>query len=117
MYINGEWVKSVSGEFFSTYNPASHEVIGRVPRGGMEDVDLAVAAAKNVFESTEWQSLKPSLRGNALYEVARKMREKFEELALIETLDTGKPLSQARSDVESSARYFEYYAGVADKMF
>ena len=117
MYINGEWVKSVSGEIFSSYNPANHEVIGRVPRGDKEDVDLAVAAAKNIFESTEWQSLKPSIRGNALYEVARKVRERSEELAIIETLDTGKPLSQARSDVESSARYFEYYAGVADKMF
>ncbi|WP_312474499.1 aldehyde dehydrogenase family protein [Neobacillus sp.] len=117
MYINGEWVKSVSGEFFPSYNPANHEVIGRIPRGDKEDVDLAVAAAKNIFESTEWQSLKPSIRGNALYEVARKVRERSEELAIIETLDTGKPLSQARSDVESSARYFEYYAGVADKMF
>ncbi|MBV7504966.1 aldehyde dehydrogenase family protein [Bacillus sp. sid0103] len=117
MYINGEWVTSVSGEFFSSYNPANQEVIGTVPRGGKEDVDLAVAAAKTVFETIEWQSLKPSIRGNALYEVARRIRERAEELALIETLDTGKPLTQARSDVESSARYFEYYAGVADKMF
>lgn len=117
MYINGEWVTSVSGEFFSSYNPANQEVIGTVPRGGKEDVDLAVAAAKTVFETIEWQSLKPSIRGNALYEVARKIRERSEELALIETLDTGKPLTQARSDVESSARYFEYYAGVADKVF
>ncbi|MEH7308329.1 aldehyde dehydrogenase family protein [Neobacillus drentensis] len=117
MYINGEWVTSVSGEFFSTYNPANQEVIGTVPRGGKEDVDLAVAAAKKVFETNEWQTLKPSIRGNALYEVARRIRERSEELALIETLDTGKPLAQGRSDVESSARYFEYYAGVADKMF
>jgi aldehyde dehydrogenase (NAD+) len=117
MYINGEWVTSVSGEFFSTYNPANQEVIGTVPRGVKEDVDLAVAAAKKVFETNEWQTLKPSKRGNALYEVARKIRERAEELALIETLDTGKPLTQARSDVESSARYFEYYAGVADKIF
>ncbi|WML39551.1 aldehyde dehydrogenase family protein [Neobacillus sp. OS1-2] len=117
MYINSEWVKSVSGEFFPTYNPANHEVIARVPRGNKEDVHQAVTAAKNAFESNEWQSVKPGIRGNALSEVARKVRERSEELALIETLDTGKPLSQARSDVESSARYFEYYAGVADKMF
>jgi aldehyde dehydrogenase (NAD+) len=117
MYINGEWVASVSGESFSVYNPANHEVIAEVPRGGTEDVHLAVTAAKTVFDSREWQSLKPSSRGQALYEVARKIRERFEELAMVETLDTGKPLSQARSDVESGARYFEYYAGIADKMF
>lgn len=117
MYINGEWVKSVSGEYFSSYNPANQEEIGRVPRGSKEDVDLAVKAAKTLFESSEWQSLIPSVRGNALFEVARKVRERSEEIALVETLDTGKPLSQARSDVESSARYFEYYAGMADKMF
>ncbi|MDR6999737.1 aldehyde dehydrogenase family protein [Neobacillus niacini] len=117
MYINGEWVKSVSGEYFSSYNPANQEEIGRVPRGSKEDVDLAVKAAKTLFESSEWQLLKPSVRGNALFEVARKVRERSEEIALVETLDTGKPLSQARSDVESSARYFEYYAGMADKMF
>jgi aldehyde dehydrogenase (NAD+) len=117
MYINGEWVASVSGESFSVYNPANHEVIAEVPRGGTEDVDLAVTAAKNVFDSREWQLLKPINRGQALYEVARKIRERFEELAIVETLDTGKPLTQARSDVESGARYFEYYAGIADKMF
>lgn len=117
MYINCEWAASVSGETFSVYNPANHEAIAEVPRGATEDVHLAVTAAKNAFESREWQSLKPSIRGKALYEVAQKMRERFEELAMVETLDTGKPLSQARSDVESGARYFEYYAGIADKMF
>ncbi|MCM3766991.1 aldehyde dehydrogenase family protein [Neobacillus niacini] len=117
MYINGEWAASLTDETFSVYNPANHEVIAEVPSGGTEDVHLAVTAAKNVFESREWQSLKPSIRGKALYEVAQKMRERFEELAMVETLDTGKPLSQSRNDVESGARYFEYYAGIADKMF
>lgn len=117
MYVNGQWTNSVAGAFFSTYNPANQEEIERVPRAGKEDVDLAVTAAKQAFESPEWQSLKPSERGCALFDVAYKLRNRAEEMAMIETLDTGKPLSQARSDVESAARYFEYYAGAADKMF
>jgi aldehyde dehydrogenase (NAD+) len=117
MYVNGQWTNSVSGAFFSTYNPANQEEIDKVPRSGKEDVDLAVAAAKQAFQSPEWQSLKPSARGRALFDVACKLRERAEEIAKIETLDTGKPLSQARSDVENGARYFEYYAGAADKMF
>ncbi|WHY83147.1 aldehyde dehydrogenase family protein [Siminovitchia fortis] len=117
MYMNTQWTNAVSGEFLSVYNPANQEEIDRVPRAGKEDVELAVSAAKQAFESPKWQSLRPSVRGHALYEVACKLRERIEEIAMVETMDTGKPLAQARSDVESGARYFEYYAGVADKFF
>lgn len=117
MYINGDWAGSQSNEFFNAYNPENQEVIAEIPRGNQEDVHLAVTASKKTFESMEWQSLKPNQRGRALYEVAQKLRERAEEFAEVETLDTGKPISQARSDVENSAHYFEYYAGVADKIF
>lgn len=117
MYIDGKWVTAQSNEFFYTYNPENHEIIAEIPRGKKEDMDLAVAAAKKTFESKEWQSLKPSKRASALYEVSKKIRERAEELAEAETLETGKPISQSRSDVENGARYFEYYAGAADKIF
>ncbi len=116
MYINGEWVESVSKETFATINPATTEVLAHVPRGKKEDIDLAVKAARAAFESVEWREMLPAERGRILNKVAQMIREQKDELARLETLDTGKPLSQAYTDVEVAARYFEYYAGVADKI-
>lgn len=117
MYINGQWLESVGKEVFNTKNPATGEVLGNVQRGKSEDVDAAVRAARDTFESEEWQSFLPIDRGRILYKIAEALREEAKEIALLETLDTGKPLSQALKDVESSALYFEYYAGMADKIF
>ncbi|MDV2683623.1 aldehyde dehydrogenase family protein [Alkalihalophilus lindianensis] len=117
MYINGNWLNASNKEMINVVNPESQEVMTAIPRGQKQDVAHAVTAAKKVFESESWQSLKPSQRGRALNEIAAKLRENKSELAKIETSDTGKPLAQSESDVENSARYFEYYAGMADKMF
>ncbi|MGE6368583.1 aldehyde dehydrogenase family protein [Planococcus kocurii] len=117
MYVNGKWLDSLTGERFETKNPATGEILAEVPRGKKEDVDAAVQAARTRFESEEWQLFPPIERGRILHKVACALRADIEEIALLETLDTGKPLTQARKDVEASALYFEYYAGMADKIF
>lgn len=116
MFINGEWTESISGRTFMTIDPASLEIIAEVPRGDAEDIDHAVQAARLTFESSEWRDILPAERGRMLLQMANKIREQKEELAQWETLDTGKPLAQSQTDVEVAARYFEYYAGVADKI-
>jgi aldehyde dehydrogenase (NAD+) len=116
MYIDKKWVDSKSKEIITIVNPANSEPIAEVPRGNKDDVDEAVSAARKAFESEEWKSIKPYERGYILFEMARKIREHRDELAMLETLDVGKPLSQAYADVEAAARYFEFYGGVADKI-
>lgn len=116
MYINGQWIDALSRETFATANPANGEVIAEVPRGKKEDINLAVAAAREAFEKSEWSDILPAERGRFLWHMAALIRERKGKLAELETLDNGKPLSQAYGDVEVAARYCEYYAGVADKI-
>lgn len=116
MYINGEWVLGSSGEMITVLNPADSSPLAQVPRGNKQDVDTAVQSARAAFESMEWKQIKPHERGAILYEMAEKIRHHKEELANLETIDVGKPLSQGYADVEAAARYFEFYAGAADKL-
>ncbi|RDY71631.1 aldehyde dehydrogenase family protein [Halobacillus trueperi] len=117
MYVSGEWVESEDKRTVATKDPATQEVIAEVPRGGKEDVQRAVLTARKTFESEEWQDFAAEERGRILFDMAGRIRAASEELAQLETKDTGKPISQARGDVEAAARYFEYYAGMADKIF
>ncbi|MCP3027902.1 aldehyde dehydrogenase family protein [Halobacillus sp. A5] len=116
MYINGEWQESAARERLDFVNPANQHVTGTIPRGKAEDVDRAVTAAQAAFETDEWRKVKPHERGYILLEIAHKIRKNNDELANLETMDVGKPLSQAYADVEAAARYFEFYAGAADKL-
>jgi len=116
LWIRGEFVDSNRNECFETRNPADQSVIARVARGRGEDVDAAVRVARSTFESDEWQSMHPAERGRILLRTSELIRRNRDELATLETLDNGKPLKQAQTDIEVSARYFEYYAGVADKI-
>ncbi|MFT9846075.1 aldehyde dehydrogenase family protein [Aneurinibacillus sp. REN35] len=116
MFVNGSWIDSSSQETFATINPATKEELAHIPRGNQEDIHRAVQAARNAFELEEWKTFLPADRGRIMLEVARLIREQKEALANLETSDTGKPLAQATADVEVAARYFEYYAGVADKI-
>jgi aldehyde dehydrogenase (NAD+) len=115
-YINGEWMFTRENRVIEIQNPADGTVLGFVPRGGAAEVDLAVKAAKKVFLSSEWQTMSPHIRGKILCKAADIIRENQEELAKLETLDVGKPLAQSKTDVEVAARYFEYYAGISDKI-
>lgn len=116
MYIGGEWTDSCTGEEITTINPATKEPLATFPRGNQEDVERAVKAARAAFDSPAWRDILPAERGRLLLRLGRLIREQKEELARLETLDNGKPLSQAFADVEVAARYCEYYAGVADKI-
>lgn len=117
MYMAGEWKDSASQECFETKDPSTGAILAQVPRGKAEDIDRAVAAARTCFESEEWQQFHPAERGRIMHKIAAALREDLEAIALLETRDTGKPLAQGRKDVEAAAQYFEYYAGMADKIF
>lgn len=116
MYIDGKWANSVNEKRIDVKSPSTGELIATIPRGNEEDVDYAVQAAKSAFESNEWRMVKPHERGYILNKVAGKIRENRDELARLETLDVGKPLTQGYADVDAAIRYFEFYAGAADKV-
>jgi len=112
LYIGGEYVAARSGETFANVNPATGEEIGAVHVAGQEDVDAAVEAAKEGF--AEWSARSGTERGRVLRRVNEILRARNDELARLETLDSGKPLQESLSvDVELAADCFEYYAGVA----
>lgn len=117
MYIAGEWQDSADKTWLETNNPSTGELLAEVPRGQAEDIDRAVQAARACFESEAWQQFIPAERGRILHKIAAALREDAEAIALLETQDTGKPLTQGKKDVEAAAQYFEYYGGMADKIF
>ena len=102
------------GDYFASLDPATGETLSHVARAGTSDVDRAVDAARSAQPS--WAGKKPVERGRVLFDVARMMAAARDELATLESLDTGKPLRQAYADVDIAARYFEFYAGLADKL-
>ncbi|MFB6268574.1 MAG: aldehyde dehydrogenase [Halobacterium sp.] len=114
LLVGGDRVAPSGGEYLETVDPATGDVVAEVAVADESDVDRAVRAASEAFPA--WRDTDPVERGQTLYRVAELVREHADELAEIETRDQGKPLSQARSDVLSGARYFEYYAGAADKI-
>jgi aldehyde dehydrogenase (NAD+) len=114
LLIDGNRVAPSTGEYAPTSDPATGEAFATVAVAGPDDVDDAVAAAARA--APEWRDTDPAERGRILYRVAEAVRDHAADLAALETRDQGKPLSQARSDVASGARYFEYYAGAADKL-
>src|SRR5580704_17569666 len=95
--IGGRWVPAASGKTFETINPATEEVIAQVAEGDAADVDRAVAAARKAFESGPWPKMDARDRGRLLYRLADLIEEDKEELAALEVLDNGKPISEARA--------------------
>lgn len=115
LYIGGRWEEAASGETFETIDPANGRPAARIALGGSRDVDRAVAAATNA--AAEWQALPLSERSAALYRMAQIMRRDEEELALLETLDSGGSLYYSGVTIRDvAARRFEYFAGLADKL-
>jgi betaine-aldehyde dehydrogenase len=114
MYINGQWVESVSGKTRDIINPANGRVIATAAEGCKEDVQLAVQAAKTAFYGGWWGT--PAIeRAKLLFEVARKLEERGDEFAITETINNGKPLREALFDVYDAISCFKYYAGLATK--
>lgn len=116
LLIGGARADAASGATVEVRDPSNGELIARVPRAGAADVDRAVAAARAALSSPDWGGLPPADRGRVLLRIAQALRERAEELAQLESRDNGKPLRQARTDVQVASRYFEFYAGVADKI-
>jgi aldehyde dehydrogenase (NAD+) len=115
LFINGEWKKPSSNQYFDTINPATGDVIAQVAEANSKDVDAAFAAADKAFESLS--KLSGAERGKYIYRIARMLQEKSREFAVIETLDGGKPIRESRDiDIPLAAAHFFYYAGWADKL-
>lgn len=117
LLINNRWVNSKSGKTFPTLNPATGEEIIRVAEGDKEDVDAAVAAARAAFDHGPWRKISASERGRLLNRLADLMEKHADELAELESLDNGKPVSVAKAaDVPLAIACYRYYAGWADKV-
>ncbi|MFW6067845.1 MAG: aldehyde dehydrogenase family protein [Myxococcota bacterium] len=112
-FIDGRFVEARSGRLFDVTNPATGERLARVHEAGPEDVDAAVAAARNAFRDPAWRRMHPSDRERLLLRIADGLDEWAEEVGTVETLNNGKTLREGRGDVGPSADIFRYYAGWA----
>lgn len=116
MLINGKHVNALSGKTFKAINPATEEVVAEVVEGDSADVDLAVAAARAAFESAAWANMTPHVRGKLLSDVADLVDKHADQLAVLETLDLGAPITVSRNFVKYCAQTFRYYAGWPTKI-
>ncbi|KAJ8674126.1 hypothetical protein QAD02_005388 [Eretmocerus hayati] len=117
LFINNEWVDSVSGKKFPTINPATEKVIVEVAEADKADVDKAVKIAKAAFErGSVWRNLDASARGRLIYKIADLMEENVNEIASLESLDNGKPFIQSYMQTLDSVNFLRYFAGCADKI-
>jgi aldehyde dehydrogenase (NAD+) len=116
LFIGGEFVEPKSGKWFETIDPSNEQPLAQVAEAGPEDVDLAVRAARNAYE-TSWRDLPGSERAKYLYRIARQIQERAREFAVLETMNGGKPIKESRDvDLPLAAAHFFYYAGWADKL-
>ena len=115
LFIDGKFVKPDSNTYFKTTNPANGEVLAEVAEASESDVDRAVKAARKAFK--KWSALPAKERGKYVFRIARLIQERARELAVIESLDGGKPIRESRDiDIPLAANHFFYYAGWADKL-
>ncbi|MGH3312729.1 MAG: aldehyde dehydrogenase family protein [Streptomyces sp.] len=115
LFIDGEFREAAAGKVFKTVSPATEEVLSEVAQAGTEDVESAVRAARTAF--TGWSALPGAERAKYLFRIARVIQERSRELAVLETLDNGKPIRETRdADLPLVAAHFFYYAGWADKL-
>jgi len=115
MYIDGQWVDSETGRTIETLNPENNEVWATVPEASAKDVDRAVKAAQNAFELS-WANLHPRDRAKYLRSLANQLRDNAEHLGTIETKDTGKIFRETKTQANYIAEYYDYFAGLADKV-
>ena len=115
MYIDGQWVDSETGKTIETLNPENNEVWATVPEASAKDVDRAVKAAQNAFELS-WANLHPRDRAKYLRSLANQLRDNAEHLGTIETKDTGKIFRETKTQANYIAEYYDYFAGLADKV-
>ena len=116
LIIDGNKSAASDGATFDVLDPSSGDVLAYVAKATSADVDRAVNAARNALDSKAWGGAAPAERGRIMTRIAGALRDRAEDLATLESRDNGKPLRQARTDVQVAARYFEYFAGIADKI-
>src|SRR5213595_3049194 len=116
LFIGGKFVAPKSGKYLDSINPATEEKLAEIAEGDARDVERAVQAARRAYQSS-WGNLPGRERGKYLYRIARLIQEKSRELAVIESMDGGKPIKESRDiDLPLVAAHFFYYAGWADKL-
>ncbi len=116
LFIGGKWVKPSSEKYFDTINPATEKKISEIAEANASDVDNAVKTARKAYDKT-WSKLPAKERGKYLFRIARLIQERSRELAVIETIDGGKPIRESRDiDIPLVSAHFFYYAGWADKL-
>jgi aldehyde dehydrogenase (NAD+) len=116
LFIDGQFVDTTDGRTFKTVSPASEEVLAEITEAGPTDVDRAVAAARRAYDKV-WSKLPARERGKYLFRIARILQERARELAVLESLDNGKPIRESRDvDIPLVAAWFFHYAGWADKL-
>jgi betaine-aldehyde dehydrogenase len=116
LYINGEFVAPHSTGTIDVINPATGEIIGRTPDADAVDVDRAVKAARAAFDDGPWKTATAQDRGRVLFKLAQIVRDRADELADLETRNTGKPIVESEFDIQDVATCFEYYGGLATKI-
>ncbi len=114
--IGGQWKAAANGQEIPVISPIDGQPFASIADGGNEDIDAAVMAARAAFDGGEWSRLTALERGRLLMRLSVRILDVAEDLAQLETRDTGKPLAQARADMQVTARYFEFYGAAADKV-
>lgn len=116
LFINGKFVAASGGKYFKTINPSNEEILSEIALAQKKDVETAVQAASRAFKTT-WSRISPRERGKYLFRISRILQERSRELAVLETLNGGKPIRESKSiDIPLAAAHFFYYAGWADKL-
>lgn len=116
MFIDGESVPSLTTDELEVVDPARGGVVGRVPKAGAEDIERAIHSSRDAFDAGTWRRESPRVRGRVLMRIATAIRDQVDELAALETRQTGRPLWDSHDLVLSAANTFEYYAGWATKL-
>ena len=117
MVIDGKPVDAATGETFDVIDPATGQAITQVPRGGVQDIDAAVAAARAAFEDRRWSGLRPGKRTEILFKVAELIKRNITELAQLESIDSGKPIALSSGEIWSAGECFRYYSGWPTKVY
>lgn len=116
LFIDGSWQKPHSKKYFDSFNPANESILAQIAHADQKDVDMAVSSARRAYRDV-WSKMSGVQRGKYLFRIARLMQEKSRELAVLETLDGGKPIRESRDvDIPLACNHFFYYAGWADKI-
>src|SRR3989454_12757754 len=116
LYMGGRGVERSAGEYAADVAPATNRPFAEVSLGSAEDAKAAVEAARRAFENPEWRGIDPSKRGRLLFQLGQAVRDKFDELARVESQNVGKPIREAKGDIAYVYKLFGYYAGLADKI-